>query len=185
MPWGQNNDSLAAFSWRKKKRWKNLSYFNLNSTEDCVKRGRGTSFIVSTFDQCFLTSFVPSELRETGIFRVSGCELLVNRAGYVRTQGWVVPLTQESSGGCWMQTQLSCASEDDCIGRNSLVLKITDNLHIIVSVGLEWAVRRKDHRVWSLVMSKKSLLWDSEGQNIILHQTWTFCEFLILFVKVS
>lgn len=97
----------------------NLSYFNLNSTEGCVKRGRVTSFIVSTFDQCFLNSFVPSRPRETGIFYVTGYKLLVNRAGYVTTQQWVVPLTQESSGGCWMQEQLSCASEGACIVRKS------------------------------------------------------------------
>lgn len=85
--------------------------------------------------------------------------------------GRVVPLTHESSGGCWMQMQLSPVSKDDCIVRDLPVLKITDNLHIIISVGLEWAVKRKDDRVWSLVMSKKSLAQGREGQNVILHQT--------------
>lgn len=64
----------------------NLSYFNLNSTEDCVKRGRVTSFIMSTFDQCFLNTSVPSGLRETGIFCVTGYKLLVDGSGYVRMQ---------------------------------------------------------------------------------------------------
>lgn len=76
-----------------------------------------------------------------------------------------------------MQTQLSCASKDDCIVRNLSVLKITDNLHVIISVGLEWVVKRKDDGVWSSVMSKKSLAQDREGQNVILHQTYDFVSF--------
>lgn len=72
---------------KKKSKIENLSYFNLNSTEDCGKRGRVTSFIPSTFDQCFLNSFVPSGIRETGIFYVSGYKLLINGAGYVKMQG--------------------------------------------------------------------------------------------------
>lgn len=62
----------------------NLSYFNLNSTEDCGERGRVASFIASTFDQCFLSSFVPSGIRETGIFCVAGYELLINGSGPAR-----------------------------------------------------------------------------------------------------
>jgi len=45
-----------------------------------------------------------------------------------------------------------------------------DNLHIMMCVGLEWAIKRKDARVWSLVMFKKSLVQGREGQNVILHQ---------------
>lgn len=175
MPWGQNNDSLAAFSWKKKSKMENLSYFNLNSTEDCGERGRVTSFIASTFDQCFLNSFVPSGIKETGIFCVQNWLQIIDKWGRIcEDAGWVVPPTHESSGGCWMQMQLSRVSKDDCIVRDLPVLKITDNLHIIISVGLEWAVKRKDDRVWSLVMSKKSLAQGREGQNVILHQTWFF-----------
>lgn len=36
---------------KKLPKMENLSYFNLNSTEDCGKRGRVTSFVTSTFDQ--------------------------------------------------------------------------------------------------------------------------------------
>lgn len=65
-----------------------------------------------------------------------------------------------------MQTQLSFASKNDSIVRN---LKNTDTLHIIISVGLEWAVKRKDDRVWSLLMSEKSIVQGREGLHIILH----------------
>lgn len=82
--------------------------------------------------------------------------------------GQALPLTHESSGGCWMQTQLSFASKNDGIVRN---LKITDTLHIIISVGLEWAVKRKDDSVWSSLMSEKSIVQGREGLHVILHQT--------------
>lgn len=68
--------------------------------------------------------------------------------------GQALPLTHESSGGCWMQTQLSFASKKDGIVSN---LKIIDTLHIIISVGLEWAVKREDDRVWSLLMSERKV----------------------------
>lgn len=87
MPWGQNNDSLAAFSWKKKSKMENLSYFNLNSMEDCGKRDSVTSFITSTFDQCLLNSFFPSGIMEKGIFCVTGYKLLINGVGFVRMQG--------------------------------------------------------------------------------------------------
>lgn len=67
-----------------------------------------------------------------------------------------------------MQTQLNFASKNDGVVRN---LKITDTLHIIISVGLEWAVERKDDRVWSLLMSEKSIVQGREGQHVILHQS--------------
>lgn len=65
----------------------NLSYFNLNSMEDCGKRDSVTSFITSTFDQCFLDSFVPSGIVEKGILCVSDYKLLINGVGSVRMQG--------------------------------------------------------------------------------------------------
>lgn len=178
MPWGQNNDSLAACSWKKKSKMENLSYFNLNSREDCGKSGRVASFITSTFDQRFLNAFVPSGIRESGLFCVTGYKLLINGAGS-EDAGWVVPPTHESSGGCWMQTQLSCASKDDCIVRDFPILKIINNLHIIISVGLEWAVKRKDDSVWSLVMSKKSL---AQGRG---DSTSSCIKFMIFWVSDS
>jgi len=69
---------------KKKSKMENLSYFNLNSTEYCGKRGKVTSFIASTFDQCFLDSFVLSGIRETGVFHVTGYKLLINGPGSVR-----------------------------------------------------------------------------------------------------
>lgn len=63
---------------KKKSKMENLSYFNLNSMEDCGKRDSVASFITSTFDQCLLNSFVPSEIMEKGIFCVSGYKLLIN-----------------------------------------------------------------------------------------------------------
>lgn len=63
---------------------------------------------------------------------------------------------------------LSFASKNDGIVTNS---KNTDILHIIISVGLEWAVKRKDDRVWSLLMSEKSIVQGRKGLHVILHQT--------------
>lgn len=71
----------------------NFSYFNVNSTEDCGKRGRVTSFIVSTFDQCFLNSFIPSEIRET-------LQIIDKWVRICKDAGWVVPPTRGSSGVC-------------------------------------------------------------------------------------
>lgn len=79
---------LLLLSLRKKTcKMENLSYFNLNSTEDCDKRGKVASFIASTFDQCFLNCFVPNGIRETRIFCVTGYKLLINRVGSVRMRG--------------------------------------------------------------------------------------------------
>lgn len=72
---------------KKKSKMENLSYFNLNSMEDCGKRGSVTSFITSTFDQCLLNSFFLSGIMEKGIFSVTGYKLLLNGVGFVRMQG--------------------------------------------------------------------------------------------------
>ena len=74
--------------------------------------------------------------------------------------------------GCKHSSILS--SKDDGVVRN---LKITYTLHIIIFVGLEWAVKRKAYRVWSLFMSKKSIVQGREGQHVILHEAYHFMSF--------
>ena len=130
----------------------------------------------------FLEQFRPKWNKGNWDLLCNWLQIIHNRARICEDAGWVVPPIHESSGGCWMQMQLSCVSKDDWIVRNVPIL-ITDNLHIIISVGLEWAVKRKNDGVWSLVMSKKSLVQGREGQNVILHQTYDFVSFWFFFSK--
>lgn len=73
-----------------------------------------------------------------------------------------------------MEKQLSCASKDDYIVRNLPLIKITYNLHIVTSVGLQWVVKRKDDRVWSLVMSNSSPKQGKIVSSWIIHHFVSF-----------